>query len=81
MLMYESSESVPKNESELKGRNKRNFSVPFVGLSVHQQDYWKTTGLIFMKLGGRVQHGPIKFWSRSRSQGRYMNYFWLSQNA
>lgn len=30
------------------------------GLSVCQRDYWKTTGLISLKLGGRVRHRPRK---------------------
>ena len=27
---------------------------------VYQQDYGQITGLIYMKLGGRVKHGPRK---------------------
>ena len=31
-----------------------------VCVSVCQQDYGKTSQMIFMKLGGRMQHGPRK---------------------
>lgn len=52
------------------------FSVMFVRLFVCQQDYRKTTGLIFMKRGGRGGKA-IKFWSGSKSKGEYTNYFYV----
>lgn len=36
------------------------FLARFVSLSDSKQDCTKTTGLIFMKLGGKVHHGPRK---------------------
>ena len=50
-----------------------------VGLSVCQQDYTKSTGLIFMKKGlAWAKEEPIQFGSGSESQGGSPNYFSIS---